>query len=350
MEDKSRSGLAIGVVIAVAVAIGLTIAVIAGLLPGGPSPPAGQSSPQIVSPSGSPTPSPTSPVGCDDAIHEPGALTLRIESFTDLGRHWVISIYGDGRVLTPGITPNEYSDEAWMLIRRLTDAGVETLVSEAVDSGLFEASAQYPPVPLPGVEAPGRGASGYAITAARGDELVVVSWTSMFSDDALYYEPSPEREQLDALAVHLVDFDSWLPAEGWAMAEPCLYHAQAFRIFVEAQAWGGSLDDLPVDIADIDWPLGGEVLDWGEELDTARADPGYMARCGVASRADAEMVADDLRSAGAEGFLDEGVDVTSYTELRLGDRAATRVVSVYLEPLMPDESGCTDYVPNAFGI
>lgn len=342
-----RTGPIVAVVIIIAIAAGLAVAVLAGLPGGQPSLTAGPSALASAEPSS--TAEPTPAIGCESA-HESGTLALRIEAIGETGRTWVISIYDDGRVLTPGTTPPEISDEEWMVVRFLTEAGVETLVSEVVDTGLFETSAQYPLVPLPGVEPPGRGASGYSVTVARRSVQVVVGWTSVFADDATYYEPSPEREALDALAAHLVDFAAWLPTEAWASTEQCDYQAQRFLVFVEAQAWGGSLDELPVDIADIDWPLGGEILAWGEEIDVSSAFPGYVLRCGEVSRDDAATLGDSLRAARDEPYLNGGLDTAGYVELRLGDRAETRVVSVYIEPLMPDESGCTDQVPNPFGI
>jgi hypothetical protein len=343
-----RPGQIVAVLIVIVIAVVLAVAVLSGVPGSEPSPTAGPTALASAEPSS--TPEPTPAIGCEVA-HEPGTLALRIEARGELAQTWVITIYDDGRVFTPGITPNEPSDEAWRVVRFLTDAGLDRLVGEVVDTGLFEVSAQYSPVPLPGVEPPGRGASGYTITVAQGSEQVVVSWVSVFADDATYYEPSPEREQLDALAADLIEFDSWLPAEEWAMAEPCPYRAQAFGIYVEAQAWGGSLDELPVDIADVAWPLGGDIFDWGEEIDHPDPDPAHLARCAVASRADAETLGDDLRSAGAGVFVDGGgLDVGAYTELRLGDRASTRVVSVYIQPLMPEESECPDFLPNPFGI
>ncbi|MEX0630302.1 MAG: hypothetical protein WEE67_08095 [Chloroflexota bacterium] len=349
MENKRRTGPIVAVVIIIiAVAIGLAVVVLAGLPGGQPSLTAGPSALASAEPSS--TPEPTLAIRCESA-HKSAALTLRIEAIGETGRTWVISIYDDGRVLTPGITPNEPSDEAWMIVRFLTDGGVERLVDEVMDTGLFEASAQYSPVPLPGVEPPGRGASGYTITVGLGSEQVMVGWASLFDDDATYYEPSPEREQLDALAAHLIDFDSWLPAEEWASTEQCNYQAERFLVIVEAQAWGGSLDDLPVDIADVDWPLGGDALEWGEELELPDNDPGHIARCGEVNRKDADTLAVSLQSVGAEGSAGAGLDALHHIELRLGDRAETRIVSVYFEPLLPDECGCAGlYPPYALGI
>jgi hypothetical protein len=239
-----------------------------------------------------------------------------------------------------------------MVVRRLTDAGAAELVGEVEASGLVEESASYRPIPLPGVEPPGRGGSGYAITLARPSGTAEVGWTSLFGDDALYYEPSPEREQLDALAAHLVEFEEWLPEAAWAVSDPCQYLPQAARVMIlNPQEWGGSLDDLPADIADVPWPPGGDILSWGEPFDQPGTSPGPDARCGTLARDDAQSLVDELVAAGAElrsisNDLDDGPSV----ELQLGHREEASVIYLWLRPLLPDESGCTDATLHPFGV
>lgn len=289
---------------------------------------------------------------CDaDTTHEPGVLALRLEHHTDVGRDWVISIYEDGRILTPGLTPYEMNDEAWMLVRRLTPAGVQSLVAEVVATGLFEESASYAPVPLPGVEPPGRGAAGYTI-GLGGEDSIVVNWTSVFPDEATYYQPSPEREALDELGGHLVDMDTWLPDDAWLSREPCPYRATAFRVIVaNPEVWGGSLDDLPADIADVEWPPGGDILTWADPFDEAGSDPEIDGRCGILPRSDAQTLVTDLAAAGAEvsGNADD-LDLVPRIQVRLGDRAATSFVDIIVRPLLPDESSCEGASLAPFGI
>jgi hypothetical protein len=239
-----------------------------------------------------------------------------------------------------------------MVVRRLTDAGAAELVGEVEASGLVEDSASYQPIPLTGVEPPGRGGSGYAITLARPSGTATVSWTSMFGDDALYYEPSPEREQLDALAAHFVEFEEWLPEGAWAMADPCPYQPQAARVMVlNPQEWGGSLDDLPADIADVPWPPGGDILEWGEPFDQPGTDPGTDARCGTLEREEAQALVTQLVDAGADLFsTTEDLDETPAVELWLGHREQDSVIYLWLRPLLPDESGCTDATLHPFGV
>lgn len=302
-------------------------------------------------PSETPSVAPSPVAGCDDeSISAAGTLVLRLEHFTETGRDWVISVYDDGRILTPGLAPYELSDEAWMIVRRLTADGVEALVNEVVATGLFEESASYNPVPLPGVEPPGRGGAGFSVTLAEGAGAIEVRWTSMFPDDATYYEPSPEREQLDAMAAHLVTFDEWLTEADWVSDEPCPYLPQASEVIVQSpQPWGGSLDQLPADVADVEWPLGGDILGWGEPFSVQGSNPDIDGRCGGVSRDEAQMLVTDLQSAGAETMGGE-LDLDPYVWMRLGYRAEAQFIDVWVEALLPDEAACVNPQPGDFGI
>jgi hypothetical protein len=282
--------------------------------------------------------------GCDASVHAEGTLVLRLEHLSETGRDWVISLYDDGRILTPGTAYLEYDEDSWMIVRRLTDDGVQTLVSAVVDTGLFEESDSYQPVQLPGVEPPARGGSGYAVTLVRDGQSVDVTWTSMFGDDELYYEPSPEREELDAMGVVLVTLDEWLPDDAWASAESCPYQPQAFRVIVvEPQPWGGAIEDLPADVADIDWPLGGDFLAWGEPFSNPGSDPNVDGRCGVVSREEAIDLVGSLVAQGADPQTDSAaLDASRYVSLMLGDAAAVAFHEVAVEALLPDAPDCSD--------
>jgi hypothetical protein len=340
VEDSRFSRLLIGIGVAAALAVACQ--------PSGTTQP---SSPPSVTPISSPATS--EPVAdCEsESTHEAGALAFRLEHYLDIGLDWVISVYEDGRILTPGITPYELSTETWMLVRRLTAGGVDSLLSEVEATGLFETTASYNPVPLPGVEPPGHGASGFSITVS-GKDPVVVTWTSVFDDEPTYYQPSPEREALDELAAHLVDMDIWLPDDAWAWREPCPYRATTFGVIVvNPEPWGGSLADLPADIADVEWPPGGDILTWADPFDQAGTDPEVDGRCGTMPRAEAGGLVTDLAAAGAEVYgsaydIDLGQPVT----LRLGYRAETSFVDVLVRPLLPDESSCVAPSLAPFGI
>jgi len=294
-----------------------------------------------ISPIPSPTPLPP-PVAlyaaCDD-LDETAPLALRVEKGTHTGREWLISVYEDGHVLTPGLTLGGSGAGAWMLARRLTPAGIAQLRETVTTTGLFIESGRYDPVALPNVEPPGRGIDGYGMTLGSGTDAVTVYWTSMFPDDALYYEPSPEREELDVLGARMIGFDAWLADAGWAERDPCTVQALRFRVFIFIDAYGGVLADLPPDIADVPWPLDGEILSWGADVGPPD-EPRLAVRCGIAARADASRLVDELRDAGVFDPFSTTLDA-GFIELQLGDRAANRILDLYVQPLLPDDDQCT---------
>jgi len=358
---RNRATLvAIPLVVAAAILVGLAAANIVpfGSPTSSPTASIADASPSIdasndpsISPTPSPTPGPPQALyaACDD-LDETVPLALRVEKWADTGREWLLSVYEDGHVLTPDLTwvevtdGSEVSDGAWMLARRLTPAGIAQLRETVTATGLFGTSGSYGPVALPNVEPPGRGAPGYGISLGSGTDAVTVYWTSMFPDDALYYEPSPEREELDVLGANMIVFDTWLPADAWAEPDPCTVQALRFRVFIFADPYGGALADLPPDIADVPWPLGGEILSWGADVGNQPPDEPYpIVRCGIAARADASRLVDELRKAGAFDPFSSSttLDAGPFIELQLGDRAANRILDIAVQPLLPDDDQCT---------
>ena len=176
----------------------------------------------------------------------------------------------------------------------------------------------------------------------------------MFPDDGLYYQPSPEREALDALGAKMLAFDTWLTGNAWAARDPCMVQALRFRVFIDAQPQGGPQSDLPPDIATVPWPLGGDILSWGADVGYQPPNEQYhVERCGIIERASAFGLVNDLRAAGAlDPFtFPTTLDVGNYIELWLGDRAGNRRVDIDVQPLLPDDNRCTrDTEPYGGGI
>lgn len=356
--------IATPVVVGAAILVGLLAA---NIIPfeSSPSPsPSGAASSPSIGPSGAPSTSPSALPSlaaqypaCDD-VDETVSLALRVEKIGNTGREWVISVYEDGHVLTPGLTwgdsAGDANDGAWMLARRLTPGGVRQLHEAVMATGLFGESGNYNPVPLPNVEPPGRGGSGYAITVGSGSDAVAVTWTSMFPDDAVYYEPSPEREELDVLGAKMMVFETWLPDDAWAERDPCPVQALRFRVYIDAQPWGGALGDLPPDMQAAPWPLGGEILSWAADVGYQPPDePYHVERCGIVPRSDAGRLVDELRDAGGvDPFtFATTLDAGPYVSLALGDRAAIRIIQIFVQPLLPDDTRCgRDNHPTGGGI
>jgi hypothetical protein len=358
---RNRAALvAIPIVVAVAILVGLAAANVIKVGKTHPSPspsgaqpsasiPAAASSSSLPSPAASATWIPMF-AGCGP-LDENVPLALRVEAIGELGRWWVISVYEDGRVLTPTTLPGTSGDGSWMVARRLSASGIAQLRAAVLDSGFFDHSADYNPVSLPGVPGPAFGGGGYRITIGSGLDAVTVSWTALFPNDEQYFGPSPERAALDPLAERMLAFDSWLTDDGWAERDPCTVQALRFRVFIDAQPNGGAQADLPPDIADVSWPLGGAILSWGAEVGYQPPDePYHVERCGIAARADASHLVDQLRAAGAfDPFtFPTTLDRGGFLEFELGDRAANRIIQIFIQPLLPDDDRCgRDYRPGS---
>lgn len=353
MKNRARR-VGIPVVVAAAILVGLAAAKIIPIAsPNSSATPSSADASASVdassAPSISPTPSPTrqpshgQQYAACATLDETAPLALRVEHISHTGRDWVISAYQDGHVLTPDLRPGDVDDGAWMLSRRLTPHGIAQLREAVMATGLFGVSGSYGAIPLPNVQPPGRGGDGYSIAVESGAAAVTVNWLSMFSDDGLYYEPSPEREALDELGANLIVFDSWLGDDGWAERDPCTVQALRFRVFVDPQTWGGALADIPPEIAGVPWPLGGEALSWGADIGYQPPNEPYdVERCGIVARADASRLVDELREAGAVDRWDFSttLDAGPYIELDLGYRAANQVVHILVQPLLPDDDEC----------
>ena len=311
---------AVAAVVAIAVFIGFQFSNLTSNVGNSPSPSASASA----APDGSPTPSALS---SDPAV---GRLVLRLESGTETGVFHVVTVLEDGRIIT-----NSGQGGANLVEQRLTAAAVQLLRDELDATGLTDTSANYPPIPKPGIEPPGRGGSGYTLEVGlSGGGTAVISWERVADDNDLYYEPSPERMALDRLAVFLNPFaDQWLPANAWADANARPYAPAHYRIFIEKQQWGGSLDDLPVESATVSWPLDEGIDAFGDVMEDPAGEP-VGARCGVVSAGEATAVIEALEAAGATPA------VRTWTSFDLGDRATSRVVTITLEPIMPDETTC----------
>jgi hypothetical protein len=317
---------AVAAMVAIAAFIGFEFSNLTSDVGNSPSPSASASAEptQTGAPSTSSSPAPSA----DPAV---GRLVLRLDSGTDLGLYHVVTVLEDGRIIT---TSGQGAANPFVE-RRLTAAGVQLLRDELDATRLTDTSANYPPVPKPGIEPPGRGHGGHALEVGlSGGGTAVISWVGVADDEDLYYEPSPEREALDALAARLSTLDEWLPANAWADANARPYAPARYRIYIYSLEWGGSLDDLPVEVATVSWPLDEAIDAFGDVMLDPAGQP-VEGRCGVVSAEEATAVMEALEAAGARL---EGQ--TWWITSSLGDRANDREVRIILEWIMPDETSC----------
>lgn len=283
----------------------------------------------------SPTPEPTASATPSASPSSPapsgapgeGSLVLRLESRSDGGPSHIVTVLDDGRV----ITRSEAVGENLFLERRLTPQGVQLVRDELAATGLADAPGNYQPILKPGVAEPVDrvNTNGFFLQAGLGSgSEATITWLAVANGEDRYYEASPEREALDALLARLSTLEAWLPASAWADAAGVPYEPETYRMVIGYQRWGGSLDDLPVEIGTVSWPLDNEIGAFGEVTNPA---PDKI-RCGMVGAEDGAAVIDALEVAGASAFgLSFG----------LGDRANNRHVTITLEPILPlDEGTC----------
>jgi hypothetical protein len=278
------------------------------------------------SPSASLTPdaSPSSPSPSDDAA---ASLVLRLMDGGIAGQVHLVTILDDGLVITSDPTGANPPME-----RRLTEAGIQLIRDELEATGLTDTSADYFPVPNPGVEPPPYGGAGPSLEVGQpGGGRVRINWLLFGDTEQDYFQPQPEAEALGALAARLQALDEWLPANAWADATAKPYEPTTYRILIHKQQWGGSLDDLPVESATVTWPLEGGITAFGDVI----TPPPDELRCGVANAEEGTAVIEALEGAGATPSEQTPLS------FELGARASSQVVTVTLEPILPfDPTSC----------
>jgi len=299
----------------------------------GPSLP--PSPPPTATPSASPTPLP-SPTGGPTATGAASvALLLRLNVLTEVGEVHVLTVLDDGRAIATR------DDGATRSERVLTPAGIQLLRDELSSTGLTDKSAQYEPVPNPGVDPPGYAGGTNLEIALPGGETIVISWYLFGDTPADYYKPQPEAEALEALAARLATLEDWLPASAWAEPEARSYAPTQYRIYVYGFRSAAPLDQFGVETATVSWPLIDGVDVYGDVVTVAAhetGDKGPTPRCRVVSVVEGSAVIEALRAAGAATSTERMIPGTAF---ELGYRANRRQVVINLEPILPfEETTC----------
>lgn len=233
-----------------------------------------------------------------------------------------MTLLGDGTLIwqpTPDVS-------SALVTRRLTAAGLAELREHIFGSGLLDASANHQLEALPGAEPPGRGVAVHTFTAGQGDNQVVVTSVQWLGDEeeATYYQPSPERQQLDRLAHDLRDPEALVAADAWSGPAEA-YEASDYLLLLTPYR------DIPpydtTDVSEVRLPLEGPLDEYG--VATGSGLP--ATRCGLVSQAEAAAMVDDLVAA---GFEQVGLDRATSASL---DWAEGRgAVDLVLVPSMPD--------------
>jgi len=231
----------------------------------------------------------------------------------------------DGTLIWQPIPPE--TETTSLVTRTLTTEGLADLRERIFGTGLLDASAAYELEPQPGAEPPGHGVGVYTFTAGDGAEQVVVTSVQWLGDDeeSTYYQPAPEREQLDELTQQLRDPESMLGADAWAgPAEP--YEGADYQLVLIPYRDAARYDTA--DASEIPWPFDGPLDEFGVEAGDPRPP---TTRCGVISRDAASQIVDALV---ALSFGEIGMDRATAGSLDWAEGNGT--VDLFMLPRMPD--------------
>ena len=149
---------------------------------------------------------------------------------------------------------------------------------EVLGSSYLQQSAEYRPVAQAGAEPPGHGLCVFTFTAGTAADPVVITSAGWFGDqeESTFYEPSPERKALDAIARNLMAIDSVLDESMWEPAGWLPFVAEEYFLWAGPGA-GPTPDGAPV--------VAPQALRLGD-LD-GFGDPDLGGRCGPVAREEA---------------------------------------------------------------
>jgi hypothetical protein len=246
-----------------------------------------------------------------------GELVLRVESSGgfvpmeyNLTRLPSWSLYGDGRIVTEGPQIEIYPQPALpnLLVRRVTEDGIQAILEAARDAGLMESDATYPNPCV--IDAPD---TVFTVTADGS--------TSVVSATALGFEGGGTCEGVDVEArTEIAQFQSdlgdlarWLP-EGSVSAEET-FTPEEIRIFVLPYQGDPNLPQEPTS-----WPLETPLASFGKPAGDQLQD----ASCGTVTGTELETLRPSLEGANQLTPWESG-----------GERHR-----LLLRPLLPDEHGC----------
>jgi hypothetical protein len=194
------------------------------------------------------------------------------------------TLLGDGRVIVVGAQDLMYPGPALppILVRSLTEGGVQAVLHEALASGQLDADADW------------RGAASHVADAAdsvfrlhAGGRSVSVSVYALGlyepggPTDWLSEEELAAHRALSALADRLQSLETWLPASDWTVGEWQAYVPDSLGLLVR-NVDGEAPDESGVERQERDWPLATDPDTFGQPWSVDQ-----VSRCGTVTDAEA---------------------------------------------------------------
>jgi hypothetical protein len=225
------------------------------------------------------------------------------------------TLTGDGRVIELGAVAAIYPGPALppLLVRRLSEEGVQRLIAEAVTTGWFDRSRAFTGAARFIADAP---TTTFTLQAS-GRRVTVSVYALGIAPGSGTSAPPPDEaaaaSALQALARRLADL-SWLPASDWIDAASRPFEPTALRLLVQ-DADAEQPDPSGIAPTEVAWPTSTDPASFGGTAELA------AGRCGVVTGTDAATWLAALRAA------------TSLTRFVSGGHRY-RVIA---RPLLPDE-------------
>ncbi len=254
--------------------------------------------------------------GSGNIEHPTGAsLVLRVQTGggfiapqSTLGQIPEFSMFGDGRIITPGAQPAIYPGPALpnLLVEQVNEDGIQAILEAARRAGLMGPNATY--------HAPciSDQATTTFTLVADGQTHVVSAYA--LGDSSCDGADTQARAALAAFRARLSDLASWLPPG--SIGEQSAFQPTGMRVYVRplAPPADPNLEQPP-----IDWPLPQPLATFGTP-DPTLPD----LRCGVVQGTDLAALLTDA---------DRANQLTPW-------RSEGREYTLIFRPLLPDERGC----------
>ena len=273
------------VVLALAVAIGFGASRLlpgVGQATGSPSPLPTPALTPASSATASETAAPTataSPTPVQSAASSEGDVLLSFTQACDVTPPVLLpvtTILEDGRVIWQNNAPDGFQ---WV-VRRLSEAGLASVRARIAGTGLLDRDAEYTPQLREGLsEGPPHGLCFFTFDHRDGSADATVGSVMWFGDEeeAAYFEPAPERRELDAFAQQLRDPEAWLSPTDWDDPAWEPHVPGSFLVLAAPVTFGEPSGPALEQVA---WPFDLPPSTYGDQVGFAEPRP----RCAMAPR------------------------------------------------------------------
>ena len=231
----------------------------------------------------------------------------------------LVSLYGDGRVLTEGPQIMIYPAPALpnLQMGTLTDEGVQLILRAAEEAGLLEGDKH---LPLDTVA--DAATTVFTITVAGKTHTVSAYALDITDAPDVPAEQLEAREKLVEFQAKVVDYLSWLPET--AIAEQQIAYPIERLQVISQPADLYVAGDESIEPGEAEWSLETPIAELGEPFEFME-----QARCVV------------LEGQELDSMLTALQDANQLTRWQSGDEEYT----LHIRPILPDEQGCMEPQP-----